>query len=104
MSILSNIERDIGGYPVPQYFKKNWQMPKYRVDNQQNTDTSYMIGTTCLKLYPSRVFFYLKHLCTSNQPQPLQENVRRPRIDWYNNKLTIEKDALPIKQVWTLNP
>ena len=24
-------------------------------------------------------FFYLKHLCTRNQPQPLRENVRRPR-------------------------
>ena len=29
----------------------------------------------------SRVFVYLKHLCTSNQPQPLRGNVRRPRID-----------------------
>ena len=86
VTILSYIERDIGGYPVPQYFKKNWQMPKYRVDNQQNTDTTCMIGTACLKLYPSRVFVYLKHVCTSNQPQPLRENMRRPRIDRCNNR------------------
>ena len=61
-------------------------MPKYRVENQQNTDTTFMIGNTCLKFYPSRVFVYLKHLCTSNQPQPLQENVRRPQIDQYNDR------------------
>ena len=69
--ILSNIEGDIGGYPILQYLRKNWQMPKYCVENQQNTDTTVMIGTACLKFYPSRVFVYLKHLCTSNQPQPL---------------------------------
>ena len=22
-----------GGYPIPQYRKKNWQIPKYRVEN-----------------------------------------------------------------------
>ena len=56
-------------------------MPKYRVENQQNTDTTFMIGTACLKFDPSPVFVYLKHLCTSTQPQPLRENVRRPQID-----------------------
>ena len=46
---------------------KNWQIPKYRVKNHWNTDTACTIGHTYLKLYPSRVFFYLKHVCISNQ-------------------------------------
>ena len=29
-----------------------------------------MIGHAYLKLYPSRLFVYVKHLRTSNQPQP----------------------------------
>ena len=36
-----NIEGDIGGYPKPQYRKKKWQVPKYRVENRLNTDTAY---------------------------------------------------------------
>ena len=27
-------EEDIGGYPIPQYRKKNWQIRKYRVNNR----------------------------------------------------------------------
>ena len=68
------------GYPIPQYRKKNWQIPKYRVKNRRNTDTAFIFGHAYLKVYPSRVFVYLKHLRTSNQPKPLQGNVRRPRI------------------------
>ena len=34
-------EGDIGGYPTPQYRKKKWQIPKYRVENRLNTDTVY---------------------------------------------------------------
>ena len=75
-----------GGYPIPQYRKKNWQIPKYRVKNRRNTDTAFIFGHAYLKLYPSRVFVYSKHLCTSNQPQPLRGNVRRPRIDRYNDR------------------
>ena len=63
-----------------QYRKKNWQIPKYRVKNRRNTDTAFIFGHAYLKVYPSRVFVYLKHLRTSNQPKPLQGNVRRPRI------------------------
>ena len=37
-------------------------------------------------VYLSHVFVYLKHVCTSNQPQPLQENRRRPRRDWHNDQ------------------
>ena len=31
-------------YPMPQYCKKNLQIPKYRVENQRNTYTALMIG------------------------------------------------------------
>ena len=34
-------EGDIGGYPILQYRKKKWQIPKYRVENRLNTDTAY---------------------------------------------------------------
>ena len=68
-----------------QYRKKNGQIPKYRVKNRRNIDTAFIFGHAYSKLYPSRVFVYLKHLCTSNQPQPLRGNVRRPRIDRYND-------------------
>ena len=36
---LSLVEGDIGGYPIPQYPKKKWQIPKYRDENRLNTDT-----------------------------------------------------------------
>ena len=64
-------------YPMPQYCKKNVQIPKYRVENRRNTDTALMISHA-LKLYPSCMFVYLKHVYTKNQPQPLRGNVRRP--------------------------
>ena len=32
------------GYATPEYHKKNWQIPKYRVKNQQNTDAAYIFG------------------------------------------------------------
>ena len=57
-------ERDVGGYPIPQYRKKDWQIPKYCVKNRPNTDTTVTIGHVYLKLYPSRVFVYLHHVCT----------------------------------------
>ena len=47
-----------------------------------------MIGQAYLKLYPSHVFVYLKHVYTRNQPQPSRENVRRPQIDQYNDSKT----------------
>ena len=34
-------EGDIGGYPIPQYRKRKWQIPKCRVENRLNTDTVY---------------------------------------------------------------
>ena len=48
------------------------------------------------QLWPSHLFVYLKHECTSNQPQPLRENARRPQIDQYNDKKAQAFDALPI--------
>ena len=56
--LVSN-EEDIVWYPIPQYRKKNWQIPKYRVKNRRNTDTAFMIGRVYLKLYPFRVFVNL---------------------------------------------
>ena len=34
-------EGDIGGYPIPQYRKKKWKIPKYRVQNRLNTCLLY---------------------------------------------------------------
>ena len=92
------MEGDIGGYPIPQYRTKNLQIPKYRVENLRNTVTAFMIGDAYLTLYPSRefFFFYLKHVYTRNQPQPSRENVRRSRIDRYNDRKARSLDVLPI--------
>ena len=67
-----------GTLGVPNTRKKNWQIPKNLVKNRPNTDTAFMICHAYLKLSPSRVFVNLKHLYTSNQPQPFRGNVRRP--------------------------
>ena len=48
------VEGDIGGYPIPQYRQKNWQIPKYRDKNRRDTDTVFTTGYA----YPSRVFFF----------------------------------------------
>ena len=66
--------RDVISYRA-EYGKKNWQVPKYRVKSRRNTDTAFMIGY--IYAYPSRVLFYLEHVCTINQPQPWQENAKR---------------------------
>ena len=76
----------LGGTQYRNTVKKNLQVPKYRVKNPRNTDTAFIFGYAYLKFYPSRLFVYLKHLCTSNEPQPLRGNVRRPRIDRYNDR------------------
>ena len=90
-------EGDIGGYPILQYRKKNWQIPKYRVENWWNTDTVFVMGHAYLKLYPSRMLFYLKNVNTKNQPQPLRENARRSQmIDQYNDRKARSLDVLPI--------
>ena len=71
-TLLLNVGH-IGGYPIPQCRTKNWQISKYRVENGRNTDTAFMIGDAYLTLYPSRMFFYVKHVGTRNQPQPSRE-------------------------------
>ena len=38
-----------GGYPTPQYRKKNCEIPKYRVQNRRITDTAFMIGHVLLQ-------------------------------------------------------
>ena len=54
-----------------------------------------MISHAYLTLYPSRAF-YLKHVYTRNQPQTSRENVRRSRIERYNNRKARSLDVLPI--------
>ena len=71
-TLLLNVGH-IGGYPIPQCRTKNWQISKYRVENGRNTDTAFMIGDAYLTLYPSRMFFYVNHVYTTNQPQPSRE-------------------------------
>ena len=48
----------IGGYPILQCRKKNWQIPKYRVENRRNTETVFMIGHAYVKLCLFRMFVY----------------------------------------------
>ena len=57
----------IGGYPIPQNRKKNWQIPKYCVKNRRNTDTAFIFGHA-----------YLKGVSISLETK---RNVRRPRIE-----------------------
>ena len=40
-AIRMQMEGDIGGYPIPKYRRKKWQIPKYCVENRLNTDTVY---------------------------------------------------------------
>ena len=54
-----------------------------------------MISHAYLTLHPSRAF-YLKHVYTRNQPQTSRENVRRSRIERYNNRKARSLDVLPI--------
>ena len=51
------LRRGVPNTAIPQYRKKNYHIPKYRVQN-----TVFMIGQAHLKLYPSRVFVYHKHV------------------------------------------
>ena len=58
----------LGGYPIPQYRTKKWQIPKYRVAHRLNTDTAYFNYIynrfRILMVNPSIAFNYLRHLCT----------------------------------------
>ena len=60
---------------ILQYRKKNWQIPKYRVENRRNTDTPFYDRSRLLNVLSVSRVFYLKHVCTRNQPQPSLENV-----------------------------
>ena len=55
-------EADIGGTQYCYTVRKLGKYLKYRVENRRNTDTAFMIGHAYLKLYPSRVSVYLKHV------------------------------------------
>ena len=56
------LRRRVPNTAISQYRKKNWHIPKYRVQNRRNPDTAVMIAHAYLKLYPSRVFVYHKHV------------------------------------------
>ena len=66
--ITAHVEGDIGGYPIPQYRKKKWQIPKYRVENRLNTDTAYFNHIynrfPILMAAAISAFNYPRHLCT----------------------------------------
>ena len=65
-----------GGHGViPNTIRIFGKIPKYCVESRQHTNNSFMTGHAYFKLYPARMFIYLKHLCTSNQPKPLRGNV-----------------------------
>ena len=72
---------DIGGYPIMQYHKKNWQIAKYSIKIQillyiyDQSRLLKVVSISCVWLSQAHT-----GVCTSNQPQPLQENERRPRI------------------------
>ena len=70
------LEGDIGGYPIPQYRTKTWQIPKYRVENGRNTDTAFMTGHAYLTLYPSRDFFFLSQACVHQKSTSAFERKR----------------------------
>ena len=78
-------EGDIGGYPIPQYRKKNSQIPKYRVENRRNLEYCIYDWSRLLNVVSISCVFYLKHVYTRNQPQPSREN-GKSRIDRYNDR------------------
>ena len=65
---------------------RKWTKYQYRIYDQCRLLNAVSI---------SRVFFYLKHVYTKNQPQPSRENVRRSRIDGYNDRKARSLDVLP---------
>ena len=84
--VLRERRGTLGGYPIPQYLKKNWQIWKYRVENRRNTDITFMIGHAYFKLYSSPMFI-------SNIYKP-ELNLSHREKTWEDLKLicpTIEK-------------
>ena len=78
-----------GGHGViPNTIRIFGKIPKYCVESRQHTNNSFMTGHAYFKLYPARMFIYLKYLCTRaiNLSHYGETYVRRPRIHWYNNK------------------
>ena len=93
-------ERDIRGYSIPQYRKKNWQI-RNTVSKIDEVPIPHLWSVT---LYPSRVFFFLfffflSQACIhqhSTSSQPSRENVRRSRIKRYNDRKARSLDVPPI--------
>lgn len=65
-------EGDIGGYPKKLANTEIYTMSKLTKNWYHIYDQSCL-----LKFHSSRIFVYLKYVCTCNQPQPLRENMRR---------------------------
>ena len=90
-------ERDIRGYSIPQYRNKNWQI-RNTVSKIDEVSIPHLWSVT---LYPSRVFFFffLSLACIhqhSTSSQPSRENVRRSRIERYNDRKAKSLDVPPI--------
>ena len=69
-----HVEGHIRGYPIPQYRTKNWQIPKYRVENRPNTDCHmlafiFLFGTIFKRLAPIYHVCYTATALSANSPR-----------------------------------
>ena len=92
-----------------QYRNTVWKIGKYRntVSKMDEIPIPHLSSVTLTYnvVSISRVFFffYLKHLYTRNQPWPSRENMRRSRIDRYNDRKARSLDVLPHHRVTVRN-
>ena len=84
-------ERDIRGYSIPQYRKKNWQI-RNTVSKIDEVPIPHFWSVT---LYPSPFACIHQH---STSSQPSRENVRRSRIKRYNVRKARLLDVAPISR------
>ena len=84
-------ERDIRGYSIPQYRKKNWQI-RNTVSKIDEVPIPHFWSVT---LYPSPFACIHQH---STSSQPSRENVRRSRIKRYNDRKARLLDVAPISR------
>ena len=80
------------GYPIPQYRKKSWQIPKYRVKNRRNTDTAFIFG----HVYLSCIHIACLFISSIYAPAINLSHCEETCDDLELIGTTIEKDALPI--------
>ena len=53
----------VGGYPIPQCRKKNWQIRKFRVENWRNTYTAFMISHAYFNVVSISCVFLISQAC-----------------------------------------